>query len=57
MLQLQKFQLDHLKKTLEYIVLAGGRVFSGDDIKKALKTYSFPSGDEAANVMNVSFQL
>lgn len=45
MLELQKFQLDHLKKTLEYVALAGGRVFSGDDIKKAFKTYSFLSGD------------
>lgn len=34
MLQEQKFQLDHLKKTLEYIALEGGGVFWGDQIKK-----------------------
>lgn len=43
MLQLQKFQLDYLKKTLEYIALGGGVVFSGDQIKKGLKAYSFLS--------------
>lgn len=57
MLQLQKFQLDYLKKTLEYIALGGGVVFSGDQIKKGLKAYSFLSWGEVANIMNVSFQL
>lgn len=55
MSQQQKFQLDHLKKTLEYIALKGGEVFLGDPVKKALKTYSFLSRSEVATVMKISF--
>lgn len=40
MLQLQTFQLGHLKKkTLEYFVLEDGRVFCRDQIKQARKAH------------------
>lgn len=55
MLQQQKFQLEHLKKSLGYIALKGGGVFLGDRVKKVLKAYSFLSRSEVATVMKVSF--
>lgn len=55
MLPLQKFQLDHLKKTLEYFVLEGGSVFCRNQIRQARKAPSVLSGGEAANVVKVSF--
>lgn len=57
MLPLQKFQLDHLKKTLEYFVLEGSRIFCRDQIRQARKAHSVLSGGEAANMVKVSFQF
>lgn len=54
MLQQQNFQC-HLKKTLEYIAPKGGGVFLEDQVKKALKAYSFLSRGEVATKMKVSF--
>lgn len=56
MMLLHNFELDHLKKKLEYTELQGGEVFSGDEIKKALKA-SFLSGSELSFVMKVSNQF